>query len=159
MAPGTKSSDHVCLGQGQTGEWSVLWHVFSVGVLSGGKPLWTRGEHANSTQNGPGDSPPEHWRSPQYQQRPMRESNPGPSCCEAPMCVCVQLLYSPVDNVKRVAAGVLCELAVDKRSAEAIDSRALGRGAQFNTQDYCPCQTCLQHNRSNFIVHKTKREN
>src|SRR4029434_5588837 len=60
----------------------------------------------------------------------MRESNPGPSCCEAPMCVCVQLLYSPVDNVKRVAAGVLCELAVDKRSAEAID-----------------------------IVHKTKREN
>ena len=81
--PGTKSSDHVCLGQGQTGEWSVLWHVFSVGVLSGGKPLWTRGEHANSTQNGPGDSPPEHWRSPQYQQRPMRESNPGLSWCEA----------------------------------------------------------------------------
>ena len=41
---------------------------------------------------------------------------------QAPMCVCVQLLYSPVDNVKRVAAGVLCELAVDKRSAEAIDA-------------------------------------
>src|SRR4029434_189315 len=89
----------------------------------------------------------------------MRESNPGPSCCEAPMCVCVQLLYSPVDNVKRVAAGVLCELAVDKRSAEAIDSRALGRGAQFNTQDYCPCQTCLQHNRSNFIVFIVKTSN
>lgn len=34
----------------------------------------------------------------------------------------VQLLYSPVDNVKRVAAGVLCELAVDKPSAELIDS-------------------------------------
>ncbi|XP_076146831.1 junction plakoglobin a-like isoform X1 [Alosa pseudoharengus] len=34
----------------------------------------------------------------------------------------VQLLYSPVDNVKRVAAGVLCELAVDKRSAEVIDA-------------------------------------
>ncbi|KAM4751448.1 LOW QUALITY PROTEIN: junction plakoglobin a [Anableps anableps] len=33
----------------------------------------------------------------------------------------VQLLYSPVDNVKRVAAGVLCELALDKSSAEAID--------------------------------------
>ncbi|XP_030586380.1 junction plakoglobin-like [Archocentrus centrarchus] len=33
----------------------------------------------------------------------------------------VQLLYSPVDNVKRVAAGVLCELAVDKPSAELID--------------------------------------
>ncbi|XP_044202087.1 junction plakoglobin-like [Thunnus albacares] len=34
----------------------------------------------------------------------------------------VQLLYSPVDNVKRVAAGVLCELALDKPSAEMIDS-------------------------------------
>ncbi|XP_070769103.1 junction plakoglobin-like [Enoplosus armatus] len=34
----------------------------------------------------------------------------------------VQLLYSPVDNVKRVAAGVLCELALDKPSAEVIDS-------------------------------------
>lgn len=34
----------------------------------------------------------------------------------------LQLLYSPVDNVKRVAAGVLCELALDKQSAELIDS-------------------------------------
>ncbi|XP_028300782.1 junction plakoglobin-like [Gouania willdenowi] len=34
----------------------------------------------------------------------------------------VQLLYSPVDNVKRVAAGALCELALDKPSAEIIDS-------------------------------------
>lgn len=34
----------------------------------------------------------------------------------------LQLLYSPVDNVKRVAAGVLCELALDKPSAEVIDS-------------------------------------
>ncbi|XP_067288123.1 junction plakoglobin a [Pseudorasbora parva] len=34
----------------------------------------------------------------------------------------VQLLYSPLDNVKRVAAGVLCELALDKHSAEIIDS-------------------------------------
>ncbi|KAM9315220.1 junction plakoglobin-like isoform 1-T2 [Pholidichthys leucotaenia] len=34
----------------------------------------------------------------------------------------VQLLYSPVDNVKRVAAGVLCELALDKQSADLIDS-------------------------------------
>lgn len=34
----------------------------------------------------------------------------------------LQLLYSPVDNVKRVAAGVLCELALDKQSAEIIDS-------------------------------------
>uniref|UniRef100_A0AAY4DGH7 Junction plakoglobin n=1 Tax=Denticeps clupeoides TaxID=299321 RepID=A0AAY4DGH7_9TELE len=34
----------------------------------------------------------------------------------------VQLLYSPVDNVKRVAAGVLCELAVEKQCANAIES-------------------------------------
>ncbi|KAJ8264581.1 hypothetical protein GJAV_G00150940 [Gymnothorax javanicus] len=34
----------------------------------------------------------------------------------------VQLLYSPIDNVKRVAAGVLCELALDKQSAEMIDA-------------------------------------
>ncbi|XP_037545605.1 junction plakoglobin a isoform X2 [Nematolebias whitei] len=34
----------------------------------------------------------------------------------------VQLLYSPVDNVKRVAAGALCELALDKPSAEQIDA-------------------------------------
>lgn len=34
----------------------------------------------------------------------------------------VQLLYSPLDNVKRVAAGVLCELALDRQSAEIIDA-------------------------------------
>lgn len=39
------------------------------------------------------------------------------------ICVlCVQLLYSYVENVKRVAAGVLCELALDKQSAELIDA-------------------------------------
>ncbi|XP_010887501.1 junction plakoglobin a isoform X2 [Esox lucius] len=34
----------------------------------------------------------------------------------------VQLLYSPVENVKRVSAGALCELALDKQSAERIDA-------------------------------------
>uniref|UniRef100_A0A8C7CVX8 Junction plakoglobin a n=1 Tax=Oncorhynchus kisutch TaxID=8019 RepID=A0A8C7CVX8_ONCKI len=34
----------------------------------------------------------------------------------------VQLLYSPVENVKRVSAGALCELALDKQSAEMIDA-------------------------------------
>ncbi|XP_038140632.1 junction plakoglobin a [Cyprinodon tularosa] len=34
----------------------------------------------------------------------------------------VQLLYSPVDNIKRVAAGVLCEMSQDKNSAELIDA-------------------------------------
>lgn len=38
------------------------------------------------------------------------------------VCVSVQLLYSYVENVKRVSAGVLCELALDKHSAELIDA-------------------------------------
>ncbi|XP_077997286.1 catenin beta-like isoform X2 [Glandiceps talaboti] len=33
----------------------------------------------------------------------------------------VQLLYSNVENIQRVAAGVLCELAQDKEGAEAIE--------------------------------------
>ncbi|NP_001158477.1 beta-catenin protein [Saccoglossus kowalevskii] len=33
----------------------------------------------------------------------------------------VQLLYSNIDNIQRVAAGVLCELAQDKEGAEAIE--------------------------------------
>uniref|UniRef100_A0A671X297 Catenin (cadherin-associated protein), beta 1 n=1 Tax=Sparus aurata TaxID=8175 RepID=A0A671X297_SPAAU len=37
-------------------------------------------------------------------------------------CVCVQLLYSPIENIQRVAAGVLCELAQDKEAAEAIEA-------------------------------------
>jgi len=32
-----------------------------------------------------------------------------------------QLLYSPVENIQRVAAGVLCELASDKEGAELIE--------------------------------------
>lgn len=33
----------------------------------------------------------------------------------------VQLLYSPVENIQRVAAGVLCELASEKEGAESIE--------------------------------------
>ncbi|XP_072106607.1 catenin beta-1-like, partial [Mobula birostris] len=33
----------------------------------------------------------------------------------------VQLLYSPVENIQRVAAGVLCELAQDRVAAEEMD--------------------------------------
>lgn len=33
----------------------------------------------------------------------------------------VQLLYSPIENIQRVAAGVLCELAADKEGAESIE--------------------------------------
>ena len=33
----------------------------------------------------------------------------------------MQLLYSPVENIQRVAAGVLCELASDKEGAELIE--------------------------------------
>lgn len=35
---------------------------------------------------------------------------------------CTQLLYSPIENIQRVAAGVLCELAQDKEAAEAIEA-------------------------------------
>lgn len=38
------------------------------------------------------------------------------------MCVPPQLLYSPIENIQRVAAGVLCELAQDKEAAEAIEA-------------------------------------
>lgn len=38
------------------------------------------------------------------------------------VCFCFQLLYSPVENIQRVAAGVLCELAQDKEAAEAIEA-------------------------------------
>jgi len=34
----------------------------------------------------------------------------------------IQLLNSPVENIQRVAAGVLCELALDKTKAEIIES-------------------------------------
>ena len=33
----------------------------------------------------------------------------------------LQLLYSNVDNIQRVAAGVLCEIAHDKEGAEIIE--------------------------------------
>lgn len=31
-------------------------------------------------------------------------------------------MYSPIENIQRVAAGVLCELAQDKEAAEAIEA-------------------------------------
>lgn len=31
-------------------------------------------------------------------------------------------VYSPIENIQRVAAGVLCELAQDKEAAEAIEA-------------------------------------
>ena len=33
----------------------------------------------------------------------------------------VQLLYNEIENIQRVAAGVLCELAADKEGASAIE--------------------------------------
>jgi catenin beta 1 len=35
----------------------------------------------------------------------------------------VQLLYMPLENIQRVAAGVLCELATEKETAEMIDQQ------------------------------------
>lgn len=42
--------------------------------------------------------------------------------CSCMHLFCVQLLYSPIENIQRVAAGVLCELAQDKEAAEAIEA-------------------------------------
>lgn len=41
---------------------------------------------------------------------------------QSPYFSCSQLLYSPIENIQRVAAGVLCELAQDKEAAEAIEA-------------------------------------
>ena len=57
-ARGPSPSARSCRGQGQDQWASVLLHVFLLcyGVLWG-EPGWARGEHANSTQKGPGTSP------------------------------------------------------------------------------------------------------
>lgn len=41
---------------------------------------------------------------------------------EETLVIWLQLLYSPIENIQRVAAGVLCELAQDKEAAEAIEA-------------------------------------
>lgn len=43
-------------------------------------------------------------------------------CALLTFSLCLQLLYSPIENIQRVAAGVLCELAQDKEAAEAIEA-------------------------------------
>jgi catenin beta 1 len=40
-----------------------------------------------------------------------------------PIGLFVQLLYMPLENIQRVAAGVLCELATEKETAEIIDQQ------------------------------------
>ena len=39
----------------------------------------------------------------------------------------LQLLYSPIENTQRVAAGVLCELAAEKEGAEVIEQEGATR--------------------------------
>lgn len=47
----------------------------------------------------------------------------SPTCTPSPPhAPSPQLLYSSVENIQRVAAGVLCELAQDKEAADAIDA-------------------------------------
>ena len=36
--------------------------------------------------------------------------------------ICFQLLYDEIENIQRVAAGVLCELAADKEGAALIEN-------------------------------------
>lgn len=77
----------------------------------------------------------------------------------------MQLLYSPIENIQRVAAGVLCELAQDKEAAEAIEaegatapltellhSRNEGVGMFTKTVTYChhshKCYTDVEKSQS-----------
>ena len=57
-ARGPSPSAQSCLGQGQDWWASVRFlHVFCCCGVLWGEPRWTRGEHANSRQKGPGTSP------------------------------------------------------------------------------------------------------
>ena len=64
----------------------------------------------------------------------------------------VQLLYNEIENIQRVAAGVLCELAADKEGAamieqegatapltELLHSRNEGVGEFTNFPTFCIC--------------------
>lgn len=68
----------------------------------------------------------------------------------------LQLLYSYVENVKRVAAGVLCELALDKQSAELIDaegaSAPLMELLHSNNEGIGECSVRTNDDKKNFIV-------
>ena len=56
-ARGPSPSAQSCPGQGQDWWASVLFACFCCCGVLWGEPGWTRGEHANSTQKGPGTSP------------------------------------------------------------------------------------------------------
>ena len=56
-ARGPSPSARSCLGQGQDRRASVLFACFCCYGVLWGEPGRTRGEHANSTQKGPGTSP------------------------------------------------------------------------------------------------------
>jgi catenin beta 1 len=62
----------------------------------------------------------------------------------------VQLLFNDIENIQRVAAGVLCELAADKEGAEMIEqegatspltellhSRNEGKSCEIRKEKYC----------------------
>lgn len=63
----------------------------------------------------------------------------------------MQLLYSPIENIQRVAAGVLCELAQDKEVADAIEAEGASapltellhsrnEGVGTSTETHCSAQ-------------------
>lgn len=49
------------------------------------------------------------------------ENSNGSSCGGKTVLFVLQLLYSTIESIQRVAAGVLCELAADKEGAEIIE--------------------------------------
>lgn len=64
---------------------------------------------------------------PVFVQVRIRRCIPCLSCYFIVLLICVsllfvlQLLYNEIENIQRVAAGVLCELAADKDGAEVIE--------------------------------------
>ena len=82
----------------------------------------------------------------------------------------LQLLYSPIENIQRVAAGVLCELAADKEGAEMIEqegatapltellhSRNEGVGKDRLAVLYILCQLCHVSRTACFLAGKVPK--
>ena len=58
----------------------------------------------------------------------------------------VQLLYNEIENIQRVAAGVLCELAADKEGAVMISRREpLLLSQNFSTADMTEFELVSRH--------------
>ena len=127
---------------------------FGEGFLCEGNPRGARGEHANSTQKGPFDDPTravgtEDMRMgtyPQCSQHPRRESNPGPSSCEATALRPLQsqlllassggLVHRTIDKTKSLKKSdpFYCRIGMDRHRLAAKVSVLVGLSSvQYRT--------------------------